>query len=102
MEPIELLSLEDKFLENQFVVITVPASFDEGARDLTMEAVREVMKEHSKTAVSFQNIENLFKQTKSAAQKSKLANDFALSPLVFLSVQYFCSGIDGLDFICRV
>ena len=31
---------EDKFLENQFVVITVPASFNEEARDLTMEAVR--------------------------------------------------------------
>ncbi|WDP88900.1 MAG: hsp70 family protein [Desulfobacter sp.] len=30
---------EDKFLENQFVVITVPASFNEEARDLTMEAV---------------------------------------------------------------
>ena len=32
---------EDKFLENQFVVITVPASFNEEARDLTMEAVAE-------------------------------------------------------------
>lgn len=32
---------EDKFLENQFVVITVPASFDEAARELTMEAVKE-------------------------------------------------------------
>ncbi|MCF6248569.1 MAG: hsp70 family protein [Desulfobacula sp.] len=31
---------EDKFLENQFVVITVPASFNEEARDLTMEAVK--------------------------------------------------------------
>ncbi len=31
---------EDQFLENQFVVITVPASFNEEARDLTMEAVR--------------------------------------------------------------
>ncbi|MFH2061344.1 MAG: Hsp70 family protein [Pseudomonadota bacterium] len=31
---------EDLFLENQFVVITVPASFNEEARDLTMEAVR--------------------------------------------------------------
>jgi len=31
---------EDKFLENQFVVITVPASFNEEARDLTMKAVR--------------------------------------------------------------
>ncbi|MCD4723106.1 MAG: hsp70 family protein [Desulfobacula sp.] len=31
---------EDKFLENQFVVITVPASFNEEARDLTMEAMR--------------------------------------------------------------
>ncbi len=30
---------EDKFLENQFVVITVPASFNEEARDLTMAAV---------------------------------------------------------------
>ena len=32
---------EDKFLENQFVVITVPASFNEAARDLTMEAVKK-------------------------------------------------------------
>lgn len=32
---------EDKFLENQFVVITVPASFNEEARDLTMAAVAE-------------------------------------------------------------
>ncbi|MCP4721274.1 MAG: Hsp70 family protein, partial [Desulfobacteraceae bacterium] len=31
---------EDQFLENQFVVITVPASFNEEARDLTMEAIR--------------------------------------------------------------
>jgi len=31
---------EDKFLENQFVVITVPASFNEEARDLTMEAIK--------------------------------------------------------------
>ena len=31
---------EDEFLENQFVVITVPASFNEEARDLTMEAIR--------------------------------------------------------------
>ncbi|MBU1344968.1 MAG: hsp70 family protein, partial [Proteobacteria bacterium] len=31
---------EDKFFENQFVVITVPASFNEEARDLTMEAVK--------------------------------------------------------------
>jgi len=31
---------EDKFLENQFVVITVPASFSEEARDLTMEALK--------------------------------------------------------------
>jgi len=30
---------EDQFLENQFVVITVPASFNEEARDLTMEAI---------------------------------------------------------------
>lgn len=32
---------EDKFLENQFVVITVPASFNEEARELTMEAIKE-------------------------------------------------------------
>ena len=32
---------EDKFLENQFVVLTVPASFNEEARDLTMEAVKK-------------------------------------------------------------
>ncbi|WP_457551284.1 Hsp70 family protein [Desulfobacula sp.] len=32
---------EDKFLEHQFVVITVPASFNEEARDLTMEAVEK-------------------------------------------------------------
>ncbi len=31
---------EDFFLENQFVVITVPASFNEEARDLTMEAIK--------------------------------------------------------------
>lgn len=31
---------EDKFLENQFVVITVPASFNEEARDLTAEAMK--------------------------------------------------------------
>ncbi|MDM8538300.1 Hsp70 family protein [Desulfobacterales bacterium HSG17] len=31
---------EDKFIENQFVVITVPASFNEGARQLTMDAVK--------------------------------------------------------------
>ncbi len=31
---------EDQFLENQFVVITVPASFNEEARDLTAEAIR--------------------------------------------------------------
>lgn len=31
---------EDSFLENQFVVITVPASFNEEARQLTMEAVQ--------------------------------------------------------------
>ncbi len=31
---------EDLFLENQFVVITVPASFNEEARELTMEAVK--------------------------------------------------------------
>ena len=31
---------EDKFLEHQFVVITVPASFNEEARDLTLEAAK--------------------------------------------------------------
>ncbi len=31
---------EDKFIENQFVVITVPASFNEEARELTMTAVK--------------------------------------------------------------
>ncbi len=31
---------EDDFLENQFVVITVPASFNEEARNLTMEAIK--------------------------------------------------------------
>ncbi|WP_051012454.1 Hsp70 family protein [Desulfobacula toluolica] len=31
---------EDLYLENQFVVITVPASFDEVARDLTVEAAK--------------------------------------------------------------
>ncbi|MCP4671196.1 MAG: hsp70 family protein [Desulfobacula sp.] len=31
---------EDKFLENQFVVITVPASFNEEARQLTIDAVK--------------------------------------------------------------
>ena len=31
---------EDDFLENQFVVITVPASFNEEARELTMDAVK--------------------------------------------------------------
>ena len=31
---------EDLFLENQFVVITVPASFDEAAREFTLEAAR--------------------------------------------------------------
>ena len=30
---------EDRFIENQFVIITVPASFNEEARQLTMEAV---------------------------------------------------------------
>ncbi|WDP85958.1 MAG: hsp70 family protein [Desulfobacter sp.] len=30
---------EDKFIENQFVVLTVPASFNEEAREMTMEAV---------------------------------------------------------------
>ncbi|MBF0113009.1 MAG: hsp70 family protein [Desulfamplus sp.] len=32
---------EDDFLENQYVVITVPASFDESAREFTLEAARE-------------------------------------------------------------
>ncbi len=32
---------EDLFLENQFVVITVPASFNEEARDLTLKAAQE-------------------------------------------------------------
>lgn len=32
---------EDLFLENQFVVITVPASFDEAARDFTLKAARD-------------------------------------------------------------
>ena len=32
---------EDKFIENQFVVITVPASFNEEARELTMTAVKQ-------------------------------------------------------------
>ncbi|ACN16052.1 DnaK3 [Desulforapulum autotrophicum HRM2] len=32
---------EDLFLENQFVVITVPASFDEAAREFTLKAARE-------------------------------------------------------------
>jgi hypothetical protein len=32
---------DDAFLENQVVVLTVPASFDEVARDLTLEAARE-------------------------------------------------------------
>lgn len=40
---------EDKFLENQFVVITVPASFNEEARDLTLEAVRLAGFGHSVT-----------------------------------------------------
>lgn len=31
---------EDKYLENQSVIITVPASFDEVARDLTVEAAK--------------------------------------------------------------
>ncbi len=31
---------EDLFLENQFTVITVPASFDEAAREFTLEAAR--------------------------------------------------------------
>lgn len=31
---------DDNFLENQFIIITVPASFDEVARDLTIEAAR--------------------------------------------------------------
>jgi molecular chaperone DnaK (HSP70) len=29
---------EEDFLENQMLIVTVPASFDEVARDLTMEA----------------------------------------------------------------
>lgn len=32
---------EDDFLENQYVVITVPASFDEAAREFTLAAARE-------------------------------------------------------------
>lgn len=32
---------EDLFLENQFVVITAPASFDEAAREFTLKAARE-------------------------------------------------------------
>lgn len=32
---------EDKFMENQFVVVTVPASFNEEARDLTMAAIEK-------------------------------------------------------------
>jgi molecular chaperone DnaK (HSP70) len=32
---------EDLFLENQFVVITVPASFDEAAREFTLKAAKE-------------------------------------------------------------
>ncbi|MBF0228836.1 MAG: hsp70 family protein [Desulfamplus sp.] len=32
---------EDDFLENQYVVVTVPASFDEAAREFTLEAARE-------------------------------------------------------------
>ncbi len=32
---------EDDFLENQYVVITVPASFDESAREFTLEAARQ-------------------------------------------------------------
>ncbi|MCP4020768.1 MAG: Hsp70 family protein, partial [Desulfobacteraceae bacterium] len=32
---------EDLFLENQFVVVTVPASFNEEARDLTFKAARQ-------------------------------------------------------------
>lgn len=32
---------EDKFFENQMVVITVPASFNEEARELTLEAVKK-------------------------------------------------------------
>lgn len=31
---------EEEYLENQFVIITVPASFDEVARDLTLEAAK--------------------------------------------------------------
>ncbi|MFW6297026.1 MAG: Hsp70 family protein [Desulfosalsimonas sp.] len=32
---------EDLYLENQFLIITVPASFDEVARDLTLEAAKK-------------------------------------------------------------
>ncbi len=32
---------EDYFLENQFIIITVPASFDETARELTLAAAKE-------------------------------------------------------------
>lgn len=32
---------EDSFLENQFTVLTVPASFDESAREFTLEAARQ-------------------------------------------------------------
>lgn len=32
---------EDLFLENQYTVITVPASFDEAARELTLQAARD-------------------------------------------------------------
>ena len=31
---------EDRYLENQMIILTVPASFDEVARDLTLEAAR--------------------------------------------------------------
>ena len=31
---------EDLYLENQYLIITVPASFDEAARDLTLEAAK--------------------------------------------------------------
>ncbi len=32
---------EDDFLENQYVIVTVPASFDEAAREFTLEAARQ-------------------------------------------------------------
>ncbi|MCF8111994.1 MAG: hsp70 family protein [Desulfobacteraceae bacterium] len=32
---------EDRYMENQYIIITVPASFDEVARDLTLEAAKK-------------------------------------------------------------